>query len=62
MKSASWSQDDPNAEFLVEWVRDPQLRLPAGTWHVTAYSEFAVGSECAGAQVDLEASIVIRVR
>jgi hypothetical protein len=62
VKSAGWSQDDPDADFLEEWVRDPELRLPAGTWLVTAYSEFAIGSECAAAQVELEASIVIHVR
>jgi len=62
VKSAGWTQDDPNAQFYQEWMQDPQLRLPAGTWLVTAYSEFAVGSDCGGPQVTLEASIVVTVR
>jgi hypothetical protein len=62
VKSAGWSEEDPNAEFYQDWVRDPQLRLPAGTWLVKAYWEFAIGSECAVAQVNLEASIVVHVR
>jgi hypothetical protein len=61
-KSAGWSEEDPNAAFYRDWAQDPELRLPAGTWLVTAYSEFAVGSDCAGPIVSLRASLLIVVR
>ncbi len=61
-KSAAWSDDDPNAGFYRDWLSDSELRLPGGTWLVTAYSEFAIGSDCAGPLVSLQASLVIVVR
>lgn len=61
-KSAAWSDDDPDGVFYRDWVQDPELRLPAGTWLITAYSEFAVGSDCAGPLVSLQASLLIVVR
>lgn len=62
IKSASWSDDDPNADFYREWASDPVLTLPAGTWLVTAYTEFVIGPDCAGPLVSLEASLLIVVR
>jgi hypothetical protein len=35
-KSGSWNGDDPDAAFIQEFVRDPQLHLPAGRWRITA--------------------------
>jgi hypothetical protein len=61
-KSAGWSQDDPNADFYRDWSADPLLHLPAGTWLVTAYSDFMIGSGCSGQRVQLETSIVVTVR
>lgn len=60
-KSAGWGQDDPNADFYRDWSADPVLHLPAGTWLVTAYSDFVVGSGCSGERVDMQASIVLTV-
>jgi hypothetical protein len=40
---------------------DPRLQLPAGTWLVTAYSNFVVGTGCSGEPVHLQTSIVIAV-
>lgn len=61
-KSASWSPDDPNAAFYRDWASDPVLRLPAGTWLVTAYSDFTVGTGCSGERVELTGSVVLEVR
>jgi hypothetical protein len=60
-KSAGWSQGDPNANFYRDWSADPLLHLPAGTWLVTAYSDFSVGIGCAGERVQMQAAIVITV-
>jgi hypothetical protein len=35
-KNVGWSEDDPDTAFLREFARDPQLRLPAGRWRITA--------------------------
>jgi hypothetical protein len=52
---------DPNADFLRRYWEDPELRLPAGVWQITATSVFGVG-DCGRSSVDLEASIIIHVR
>ena len=62
-KSAGWSDDDPHADFFASWVRDPALRLPPGTWQITAYSEFFTGS-CGGSSgrhIEMRPSITIYV-
>ncbi|MEX2546560.1 MAG: hypothetical protein WD830_02075 [Chloroflexota bacterium] len=60
-KSGGWSEDDPLRDFYMSFFADPELRLPAGTWAITAYSEFYSG-ECGGELVKLTASVVIEVR
>ena len=60
-KSGGWSPDDPLAELYQAFFDDPEFRLPAGTYIITAYSEFYAG-DCGGELVDLAASVVIRVR
>lgn len=51
---------DPNGDFLRRYWEDPELRLPAGVWQITATSSFGV-SDCE-ADVRLEASFLITVR
>jgi hypothetical protein len=36
-KSGGWAPGDPNAGFYQRWVDDPELRLPTGTWEITAW-------------------------
>ena len=57
-KSGVLSEDAP---FDRAWFDDPELRLPTGTWLLTAYSNFTIESECEGDGVNLEASIVVVV-
>lgn len=33
-KSASWTDEDPNAAFYQAWFREPVLRLPTGRWQL----------------------------
>jgi hypothetical protein len=35
-KSGGFSAEDPNADFYRAFFADPVLRLPAGTWRITA--------------------------
>ena len=43
------SDSDPNAEFLRAFLFDPDVRLPAGTWDVSA---LAIFTEARGAPSD----------
>ncbi len=35
-KSGGFSGEHPDAEMFREWMQDPELRLPEGTWHLWA--------------------------
>lgn len=43
VKGAGWTADDPNAAFYQEWIADPELHLPVGTWNVLAEGQFSLG-------------------
>jgi hypothetical protein len=60
-KGGAYSSDDPNAEFYRQWMDDPRVWLPAGVWQVSVGTGFVVGPGCSGEDVNLSASIVIRV-
>ena len=62
-KIGGWSNDDPFAGFYDSYYRDPQLRLPAGTWQISAKSGFTIGgSDCgAGHAADLRTGLQIVV-
>jgi hypothetical protein len=58
-KSGGFSADDPMAPFWRAFFRDPQLRLPTGTYRVTA--EALHGAPECGQERRLAASILIVV-
>ncbi len=62
-KLGGWSYDDPYAPYYASYYHDPQLRLPAGTWLISAKGLFAIGgSDCGqGQAANLQASIEIVV-
>ncbi|HUR17075.1 MAG TPA: hypothetical protein VMZ33_07300 [Candidatus Limnocylindrales bacterium] len=60
-KSGGYGPDDPNRDFYMRYLADPELRLPSGVWLITAHSEFWAGA-CSGDYVSLTASVVVRVR
>lgn len=60
-KGGAYSAEDLNAALYAEWMQDPELHLPVGTWVVTAYAGFAIGT-CGGEDVGLVASRIIVVR
>jgi len=43
-KSGGYTPDDPNAGFYQQWLSDPVLRLPAGTWEIKAWVQLFEGS------------------
>lgn len=50
----------PEAAFLRTYLAGPQLRLPAGTWELSATTSFFIGS-CTTEPIDLTASVRIVV-
>jgi hypothetical protein len=53
--------DDPDADFLSSYYAQPELRLPVGTWRITAVGSFGVG-DCGTGSIDMSTSIIVRVR
>jgi hypothetical protein len=62
-KIGGWSNDDPYAAFYDSYYHDPQLRLSAGTWRISAKSGFSIGgSDCGvGETANLRATAEIVV-
>lgn len=46
-KSGGWSADDPNDAFYEAFFAAPDIRLPPGTWDVSARASFSEG-DCGG--------------
>ena len=59
-KSGGWDGDDPMADFWRAWFADPELRLPAGRYRITAHLGYRGPAEDASAR-SLEAAVVIEV-
>lgn len=60
VKSGGWTSDDPFAEQIEAFFRDPELRLSEGTWHIWAAADFFV-NECGADRVELRVEIPIEV-
>lgn len=60
-KSGTIDPLDPNAPYYREFFRDPQIRLPAGEWRVTAVAQIHDGPDCAGAGRLVRLPIDLRV-
>lgn len=60
-KSGGSSDDDPNASFLRGFLTGPDVRLPAGTWDVTAEAYFADEASCAGIRHSMNTTLRITV-
>jgi len=59
-KSGGWLPGDPNASFLTSFFAHPGVRLPAGTWTITAIADFSEQG-CAGPVETLRASVTVYV-
>jgi hypothetical protein len=59
-KSGGWLPGDPNASFLASFFANPGVRLPAGTWTITAIADFSEQG-CGGPVETLRASVTVDV-
>ena len=61
-KSGWWGPDDPNADLMEAFFSDlDTLTLPAGTWRITAHSDFSISPNCAEPTVHLAANLTVVV-
>jgi hypothetical protein len=61
-KGGGWTAEDPDAAFYEQFSADPEFRLPAGRWQVSAVAPISLGPvDCGGTTVNLRASLVLTV-
>ena len=62
-KSGGVSGTEPDAAFLRTFLlTDPEvIRLPAGTWDITAVAQFLDGADCSGGSHAMKATVRITV-
>lgn len=60
-KSGTIDPLDPNAQFYREFLTDPEIRLPAGEWRITAIAQMHEGAECEGASRLVRLPIDVKV-
>jgi hypothetical protein len=61
-KSGGFSADDPNADAYEAYLNDPLLRLPPGTWRISAGASGYLGpGDCVGPLLNLQAEVTVTV-
>lgn len=60
-KSGGYSPDEPLAPFYEAYFDSPGLRLPAGTWTISAGGGWYTGSDCGDELHSLSASVTVIV-
>lgn len=60
-KVVTISIQDPNPDFLRSFTADPDVRLPAGTWDITAVTFFYEGAGCTGTEHSMKATLRVIV-
>lgn len=60
-KSGGYAAEDPNADFMEIYFREPVLTLPAGTWRIDAVTYAWIGEGCTGEPLELAASVEVVV-
>ena len=60
-KSGGFSDDDPDAAFLRDFLMAPDVRLPAGTWDISAIAQYAESSDCSGGMRGMRATVRVEV-
>jgi hypothetical protein len=61
-KSGVYDPDSPRATFWRDFFTDPELRLPAGHYRLTAVVPLSAGAGCSEPPLDLSTSIEIEVK
>ena len=60
-KSGGFSDKDSDVDFLRSFLTAPDVRLPAGTWDVTAVADFNEGDQCAAGGHSMKATVRVTV-
>jgi hypothetical protein len=60
-KSGAIPNDAPDADFLRSFFTGPDVRLPLGTWDITALADFYEGTGCTGTHDSMKATVRITV-
>lgn len=55
------ANDGPNADWVRQFLQDPQIHLPAGDWEITAIAAFFDGRSCTGLPYDLRSTVLVHV-
>jgi hypothetical protein len=61
MKTGGFADEDPLAGFFRAYFASPELRLPAGTWTISAVANFLGSADCDGPEHALNASVTVAV-
>ena len=61
MKTGGFAEEDPLAAFYRAYFASSELRLPAGTWTISAVASFLGSADCDGPQHALNASVSVVV-
>jgi hypothetical protein len=61
MKTGGFADEDPLAAFYRAYFASPELRLPAGTWTISAVAKFLGSATCDGPEHALSASVTVIV-
>lgn len=60
-KSGAIPNDGPDADFLRSFLTGPDVRLPAGTWDITALAIFTEGEGCVGGEHSMNTTVRVTV-
>jgi hypothetical protein len=61
IKSGAVSGDEPDAAFKSLFLNDRVVRLPVGTWDITAQAGFVDGANCEGQGHTIKATVRVHV-
>lgn len=61
VKSGAVSGDEPDAAFKSSFLKDSGVRLPVGTWDITAQAGFVDGANCDGEGHTIKATVRVHV-
>ena len=60
-KAGAFDSATPDADFWRRYFAEPALRLPAGTWRVTAHLKTAIGTDCRTEDHEIATAISFKV-
>lgn len=53
--------DGPNSDFIAQFLKGSDVRLPVGEWDITANAAFTDGPACHGDDYSMDATVRVRV-